>query len=120
MGRSKMRGEGVRGRTPDNKQRTVQQEYARRLALIYRDKAPDKMKMIANLLRKYEGAEHKLYVKVAKKYRLRPQAQYFGPNGASEGGREPSPSISKDRPGRREVESPSVAPSVTEMSEATT
>jgi len=61
------------------KKLTVPEEYARRLALIYKNKAPDKIKMIASLLKEHEGAEHELYVDVAKKYGLKPEPQYFAP-----------------------------------------
>jgi len=59
---------------------TVKQEYARRLALIYKDKAPDKLKLISSLLKENEGAEHELYVNVAKKHGLQPEPQYFAPD----------------------------------------
>jgi hypothetical protein len=61
------------------KKRTVQQEYEHRLKKIYRHRAPDKITKIQNLLNKHQGKEHELYEKLCKKYKLKPNPQYFGP-----------------------------------------
>lgn len=55
---------------------TVFQEYFNRLEEIFRAKNPDSLTKIDRLLKKNEGKEHELYLKVCDKYDWTPKKRY--------------------------------------------
>lgn len=66
----------------------IRQEYKARISSIFREYNPSKLEKVEELLGKYVGKEHSLYMKVCQKYR--------------------EPKMSKYRPPPREEEEPAV------------
>jgi len=60
------------------RERTVVEEYRDRITAIYKAKRPEKVSEVDNLLKKYQGQEHILYLKVCEKYSVPEQPQYRG------------------------------------------
>lgn len=60
------------------RERTVVEEYRDRITAIYKEKQPEKVSEVDNFLKKYQGQEHVLYLKICKKYSVPEQPQYRG------------------------------------------
>jgi len=58
------------------KKEPVRNIYRRRIIRIFEEFNPSKVKKIDNLLDKYSGNEHQLYVNVCKKYYVSPEKEY--------------------------------------------
>eukprot|EP00746_Dinoflagellata_sp_MGD_P013117 gnl/MRDRNA2_/MRDRNA2_128211_c0_seq1.p1 gnl/MRDRNA2_/MRDRNA2_128211_c0~~gnl/MRDRNA2_/MRDRNA2_128211_c0_seq1.p1 ORF type:complete len:409 (-),score=85.90 gnl/MRDRNA2_/MRDRNA2_128211_c0_seq1:42-1268(-) len=60
------------------KERTAVEEYRERITAIYKEKQPEKVAEVDNFLKKYQGQEHILYLKICKKYSVVAQPEYRG------------------------------------------